>query len=226
MPADVQNSANVIVDIKVAMVEDNPGIREQWTRLLEQAPGFRLFGAWAQAETALRELPRRPPDVVLMDINLPGMSGIECAARLHSALPQARILVVTVYNDNDRIFKALQTGASGYLLKRVTGEQLLRAITEVMEGGAPMSGEIARRVIESFQRHTPTVEPDAQLTPRETEVLAWVARGFASKEIGDRLGISARTVSLHLQHIYAKLHVRSRTEAAAKLLGATPTASR
>jgi DNA-binding NarL/FixJ family response regulator len=136
-------------------------------------------------------------------------------------MPQVRILMVTVYDDNDRIFKALQAGASGYLLKRSSGEQLLHAITEVMEGGGPMSGEIARRVIQSFQRPTPTVEPDVELTAREREVLDWVARGFATKEIADRLGISARTVSLHLQHIYGKLHVRSRTEAALKYLAAS-----
>jgi DNA-binding NarL/FixJ family response regulator len=144
------------------------------------------------------------------------MSGIECTARLRVAMPQVRILMVTVYDDNDRIFKALQAGASGYLLKRSSGEQLLHAITEVMEGGGPMSGEIARRVIQSFQRPTPAVEPDVELTVREREVLDWVARGFATKEIADRLGISPRTVSLHLQHIYGKLHVRSRTEAALK----------
>jgi len=208
-------------EIKVAMVEDNPGMREQWTRLLSDTAGFRLVCACADAEAALRQLPTRRPDVVLMDINLPGMSGIECTARLSVSLPQARILMVTVFNDSDRIFKALQAGACGYLLKRSSGEQLLHAISDVMEGGAPMSGEIARRVIQSFQRPTPTAEQpaEAELTAREKEVLDWVARGFASKEIGERMGISVRTVSLHLQHIYGKLHVRSRTEAAAKYLG-------
>jgi DNA-binding NarL/FixJ family response regulator len=208
------------MEIRVAIVEDSPGIREQWSRLVEESPGFRLVCACGDAEAALRDLPLRRPDVVLMDINLPGMSGIECTARLRVAMPQVRILMVTVYDDNDRIFKALQAGASGYLLKRSSGEQLLHAITEVMEGGGPMSGEIARRVIQSFQRPTPTVEPDVELTAREREVLDWVARGFATKEIADRLGISARTVSLHLQHIYGKLHVRSRTEAALKYLAA------
>ena len=214
------------MDIKVAIVEDTLGIREQWTRLFESAAGFRVVCACERAEEALSKLPLQKPDVVLMDINLPGMSGIECAARLHVALPQTRILMLTVYSDNDRIFKALQAGASGYLLKRVTSEQLLRATTEVMEGGAPMSGEIARRVIESFQRPTTAAEPDAQLTPREEEVLAWVSRGFASKEIADRLNISPRTVSLHLQHIYGKLHVRSRTEAAANYLASHPVSAR
>ena len=208
------------------MVEDNPGIRENWTRLLQSAPVFRLVCVCEEAEAALRELPLRRPDVVLMDINLPGMSGIECTARLHRALPQARILMVTVYNDNERIFKALEAGASGYLLKRVSGQQLLHAVTELMAGGAPMSAEIARRVVESFQRPTPAIEPDVQLTARESEVLALTARGFASKEIADRLAISPRTVSLHLQHIYEKLHVRSRTEAAAKYFESHPPHAR
>lgn len=202
--------------IKVAIVEDNSGIRDQWNRLLENAPGFRVVCLCERAEAALRELPLLQPDVVLMDINLPGMSGIECTARLHLALPSARILIVTVYNDNERIFKALRAGASGYLLKRFTGDQLLRALAEVMEGGAPMSGEIARRIIESFRQPTPAIEQDEQLTARESEVLSLAARGFASKEIADKLDISTRTVCLHLQHIYGKLHVRSRTEAAAK----------
>jgi DNA-binding NarL/FixJ family response regulator len=204
------------MSVKVAIVEDNAGVREQWTRLIDAAPGHQCVGACERGETALQQLPLRQPDVILMDINLPGMSGIECTARMHQALPRTRIVIVTVYNDSNNIFRALQAGASGYLLKRVTGEELLQAITEVMEGGVPMTGEIARKVIESFQRPTPSVEQDVQLTPRETEILAWLARGFASKEIADRLDISPATVSLHLHHIYAKLHVRSRTEAAAK----------
>jgi DNA-binding NarL/FixJ family response regulator len=213
---------NKMSEIKVAIVEDSPAIREYWAGLLKNSPGFRLVCVCERAEAALREIPFRRPDVVLMDINLPGMSGIECTARLHQALPQARILIVTVYNDNERIFKALRAGASGYLLKRFSGEQALRAITEVMEGGAPMSGEIARRIIESFQQPTPTIEPDEQLTVRESEVLSLAARGFASKEIADRLTISPRTVCLHLQHIYGKLHVRSRTEAAVKWFESHP----
>lgn len=210
------------MEIKVAIVEDSLGIQEHWVRLIKEAPDFRLVCICGDAETALRELPLCQPDVVLMDINLPAMSGIECTARLRQVMPAVRILIVTVYNNSDRIFMALQAGASGYLLKRAAGEELLHAMTEVMRGGAPMSGEIARRVIESFQRPTVAVEIDAQLTVREAEVLAWVARGFASKEIADRLGISARTVSLHLQHIYEKLHVRSRTEAAAKYFASHP----
>lgn len=204
------------MSIKVAIVEDSAGVREHWARLIDSAPEHRCVGACQSGETALQELPLRQPDVILMDINLPGMSGIECTARMRQVLPKARIVIVTVYNDSNNIFRALQAGASGYLLKRVTGEELLRSISEVMEGGVPMTGEIARKVIESFQRPTVSMEQDTQLTPRETEILGWLARGFASKEIADRLNISPATVSLHLHHIYAKLHVRSRTEAAAK----------
>ena len=204
------------MSIKVAIVEDSVGVREQWARLIDSAPGHRCVCACQSGEIALQELPLRQPDVILMDINLPGMSGIECTALMRQVLPKARIVIVTVYNDSNNIFRALQAGASGYLLKRVTGEELLRSISEVMAGGVPMTGEIARKVIESFQRPTVSMEQDTQLTPRETEILSWLARGFASKEIADRLSISPATVSLHLHHIYAKLHVRSRTEAAAK----------
>ena len=201
---------------KVAIVEDSAGVREYWARLIDAAPGYECVCACDRAETALAQFQLRQPDVILMDINLPGMSGIECTARMRRALPKARIVIVTVYNDSNSIFKALQAGACGYLLKRVTGEQLLRGIAEVMAGGVPMTGEIARKVIESFQRPTPSLDQVAQLTPREAEVLDWLARGFASKEIADRLGISPATVSLHLHHVYEKLHVRSRTEATAK----------
>jgi len=208
-------------DIKVAIVEDNAGVRERWFRLLENASGFRPVCACADAETALVELLRHRPDVVLMDINLPGMSGIECTARLSVTLPKARILMVTVYQDDANIFRALQAGASGYLLKCSSSEDLLQAIREVVSGGAPMTGEIARRVIQSFQRSAPALGPDAELTARETEILGWVAKGLANKEVADVLGISTQTVSLHLKHIYAKLHVRSRTEAASKYFGMT-----
>ena len=207
------------MSIKVAIVEDNAGVREQWARLIEAAPGHQCVGACDCAETALQQLPLRQPNVILMDINLPGMSGIECTARMRQALPKTRIVIVTVYNDSNNIFRALQAGASGYLLKRVTGEELLRSIAEIMAGGVPMTGEIARKVIESFQRPTPSLGQDVQLTPREVEVLAWLARGFSSKEIAERLGISAPTVSLHLHHIYEKLHVRTRSEAIVKFLG-------
>ena len=201
--------------IRVAVVEDNAGVREQWVKLLHTSPGFQCVGACDRGETALRQIPQWLPDLVLMDISLPGMSGIECTVRLHQTIPGLKILVVTVYSDSSQGFRALQAGASGYLLKRVGGEQLLRSIVEVMEGGAPMTGEIARKVIETFRRPQPAVGSDAQLSPREEEVLSWVSHGYSNKEIGAQLGISVHTVGVHLANIYGKLHVRSRTEAAA-----------
>lgn len=206
--------------IKVAIVEDSAGVRENWARLINAAPGFKCVGLFSSGEAALKALPALRPDVVLMDINLPGISGIECTARLKEQLPQTQILMVTVHGDNERVFAALQAGASGYLLKRTRADELLEAITEVMRGGAPMTGEIARMVIASFRRPAPA--PDAaRLTPREEEILALLTQGYSNKEIADRLSVSFDTVRTHLRHVYEKLHVRSRTEAATKYLRAT-----
>jgi DNA-binding NarL/FixJ family response regulator len=206
--------------IKVAIVEDSAGVRENWARLINAAPGFKCVGLFASGEAALKALPALRPDVVLMDINLPGMSGIECTARLKAQLPETQILMVTVHGDNERVFAALQAGASGYLLKRTRADELLEAIHEVMRGGAPMTGEIARMVIASFRRPAPA--PDAaRLTPREEEILALLTQGYSNKEIADRLSVSFDTVRTHLRHVYEKLHVRSRTEAATKYLRAT-----
>jgi len=214
------------MNIKVAIVEDKSSICEHWERLLARSPGFECVCVCASAEIALRELPAKSPDVVLMDINLPGMSGIKCTEQLRQLLPGVRILMVTVHSDAQNIFEALQAGAGGYLLKRASDGELLQSIAGVMEGGGPMSGEIARRVIESFQRPVAPAEVGKKLTVRENEVLSLTARGFTSKEIAEQLGISARTVSQHLQHIYEKLHVRSRTEAANKFLASKPPPSR
>ena len=202
--------------IKVAIVEDSPDIRAQWKRLIEATDGLCCVCVCDRAETALRQLPLAQPDVVLMDIGLPAMSGVECTARLHQALPKTRILMVTVYHDANRIFKALQAGASGYLLKGVGGPELIRAIIDVMKDGAPMTGTIARKVIESFRRPGMPASEEAVLSDREEEILSWLARGYTNKEIGGQLNISANTVGVHVQHIYKKLHVRSRVEAAAK----------
>lgn len=206
---------------RVAIVEDNAGVRELWTRLLDNAPGLRCVVACSSAEAALREFPIHRPDVILMDINLPGMSGLECTARLGQVLPQARILIVTVYNDPNRIFNALRAGASGYLLKRAGGEELVSAIREVLEGGAPMTGEIARRVIESFRQTPPKHGEMDGLSPREFEVLGCVAQGYSNKEVAEKLDVSVNTVGVHLAKIYSKLHVRSRTEAVVKYLSST-----
>jgi DNA-binding NarL/FixJ family response regulator len=209
--------------ISVAIVEDNRGIRENWVKLIDQTPGFKCVCACGSSEEALKQLPLVRPDAVLMDINLPGLSGIECTSRLKEKLPQVQILIVTVHADNDRVFSALQAGASGYLLKRTTSAELLEAITDVMRGGAPMTGEIARKVIHTFRRPSPVKTADAQLTPREEDILGLLTQGYANKEIADRLSVSFDTVRTHLRHIYEKLHVRSRTEAATKYMRASQT---
>jgi DNA-binding NarL/FixJ family response regulator len=208
------------MSVKVAIVEDNAGIRENWAKLIDRAHGFQCVCVCGSSEEALRQIPavRPEPDVVLMDINLPGLSGIECTARLKERLPKVQVLMVTVHADNDRVFSAMQAGASGYLLKRTTAAELLEAIAEVTQGGAPMTGEIARKVIESFRRPVPAPLADARLTRREEEILVLLTQGYANKEIAARLAVSFDTVRTHLCHIYEKLHVRSRTEAATKYL--------
>jgi len=205
------------MSVRIAIVEDNAGIRDNWAKLIDDAPGFRCVCACASAEDALKQIPLAAPDVVLMDINLPRLSGIECTARLKAQFPDLQILIVTVHGDNDRVFAALQAGASGYLLKRASSAELLEAARDVTRGGAPMTGEIARKVIASFRRPA-TASADARLTPREEEILVLLTQGYANKEIADRLAVSFDTVRTHLCHIYQKLHVRSRTEAATKYL--------
>lgn len=218
----VQNSSMLI---KVAIVEDNRGIRESWAKLINQSPGFECVCVCTSGEEALKNIPLDRPDVVLMDINLPGLSGIECTAQLKERMPGVQILIVTVHADNDRVFAALQAGASGYLLKRTTPAELLEAIADVMRGGAPMTGEIARKVIASFRRAAPMALVDAHLTRREEDILSLLAQGYANKEIADRLAVSFDTVRTHLRHIYEKMHVRSRTEATSKYLRSTETAT-
>jgi len=205
--------------IEVAIVEDTAGIREQWKRLIGATKGFHCLCTCASGEEAVKRLPACRPQVVLMDISMPGISGIECAGQLKRVLPETQILMVTVHNDHDRVFQALKAGASGYLLKRSTPAELLEAIREVLRGGGPMSGEVARMVIETFHRGPVSPADSIQLSPREQEVLEQVSRGFANKEIADRLGMSFDTVRTHLKHIYEKLHVRCRAEAVAKHMG-------
>ena len=205
--------------ISVAIVEDNTEVRRNISRFIDGAPGFRCTCACASAEEALRMIPKSPPDVVLMDIQLPGMSGIACTASLKKALPSVPVMMLTVYEDPDAIFNALKAGASGYLLKRTDPAKVLEAVTELHHGGSPMTGEIARKVIESFHADKPAGHPQDQLTAREEEILDELAKGFVTKEIADKLGISAATVRFHLRHIYDKLHVRSRVEAVIKYLG-------
>lgn len=206
------------MNIKVGIVEDNAGVRENWAKLISAEPGFECVDACESGEAALKQLPVLRPDVVLMDINLPGMSGIECTALLRHKLPQTQVLMVTVYADHEHVFEALKMGASGYLLKCTEPSELIRAVADVIQGGAPMTGQIARRVIAAFRRPAANAEGGVRLTPREEEILNWLAQGFANKEIAARLGTSVETVRVHVRHIYEKLHVHSRTEAVAKFL--------
>jgi len=200
----------------VAIVEDNPRIRRSLQEWVDSAPEYHCVCTCGDAETALKEIPRLKPDVVLMDIHLPGESGIACTARLKSILPTIQVIVVTVYRDRDLLFQALKAGACGYLLKRSSPEELLRAIAEVRSGGAPMTGEIARMVVETFQKPAPEEPTHSELSAREMEILALVAKGQMNKQIGPALGISYDTVRAHLRRIYEKLHVRCRTEAVLK----------
>jgi len=204
------------MSIRVAIVEDDEQVRENLARLVGDARGFECVATFGSGEQALNNLPRRLPNVVLMDINLPGMSGVECVRQLKSLAPDVHVVMLTVYDDSDRIFQALQMGASGYLLKRSTAAEILHAIEDVHQGGAPMSSYIARKVVQSFRRQGPSEKPAENLTRRETDVLEYVSRGYANKEIADALGLSAETVRGYLKTIYSKLHVRSRTEAAMK----------
>ncbi len=206
--------------IAIALVEDHAELRATWTQVLNRAPGFRCVGTYATGEEALVALPELKPAAVLMDLNLPGISGIECTARLKSAVPQTQILVLTAYGETDRIFDALRAGASGYLLKRTTPADLLQAVREVVAGGAPMSPEIARKVVESFRRVSPVPRGENELTPREREILSLLSEGLTDKEIAHRVHVGYETVRSHVKHIYDKLHVHSRTEAVVKFLSA------
>lgn len=204
--------------ISVGLVEDNAGIRRAFQRLINETPGFSCICVCDCGEDALEEIPLHLPDVVLMDLHLPNMSGIECTARLKELLPSLQVIIVTVYDDTETVFKALRAGASGYLLKRADPEKILEAITDVSKGGAPMTSEIARKVIETFQVPAPPANDESNLSRREQEILELLSQGFSNKEIGSRLSVSFDTVRWHLKQIYVKLHVRSRTEAAHKFL--------
>jgi DNA-binding NarL/FixJ family response regulator len=202
----------------VAIVEDDAGIRDNLIALLNGSPGYQCVAACASGEEALARVPAAKPDVVLMDINLPRMSGIECVARLKARLPGLLVLMLTVYEDGDSIFRALKAGASGYLIKRLATDKLLEAIEDVCTGGAPMSCQIARKVVQFFHQAGPSDEVSENLSPRETEILELLVTGCFFKEIAGQLGISGETVRTHVNNIYRKLHVRSRTEAVVKYL--------
>ena len=202
--------------IKVAVVEDHKPTREALERIINLSSDCQCVCVSATAEAALQIIPKHQPEVVLMDIQLPKMSGDECAAKLKELLPAIQIIMVTVYEDPDNIFRALRSGASGYVLKRATPETILSAIREVERGGVPMSVEIARKVISYFQGQAAALKETEKLTNREHEVLEMVAQGFTNKEIAERLGVSLDAVLWHLKHVYQKLHVHSRSEAILK----------
>jgi DNA-binding NarL/FixJ family response regulator len=204
--------------IRVAIVEDHTEVREGLAYLVGASEGFDCVGAFGDAEAALEALGAEPADVVLMDIGLPGMSGIEAVARLRADRPETQVMMLTVYDDGDHVFPSLEAGAAGYVLKKTPPAELLGAIEQIARGGSPMSAEIARRVVETFHRPAPAPEL-AELTPRELEILELLVQGYRYREIGDRLFISIDTVRTHIRHVYEKLHVRSRTEAALKYLG-------
>ncbi len=204
--------------IKVAIVEDDDWIRENLASQINLAPGYRCVSSYRTGEEALAKLPNDGPDVVLMDINLPGLSGIECVRRLKALRPSLSILMLTVYEESDQIFDSLRAGASGYLLKRSAEAELLDAIAQVHQGGSPMSSLVARKVVQFFN-HLGDAAPELQrLTPRETEILKLLSRGAAYKEIGNQLSLSIHTVRMHIRGIYGKLQVHSRGEAVAKYL--------
>lgn len=200
----------------VAIVEDNSTVRQTLARWIDGSPGYRCVAACATAEDALAELPKLKPDVVLMDIQLPNLSGIACTVRLREMLPKVQIIMVTAYRDYDKIFNALKAGAYGYLLKRSSQNDLIQAIEEVRTGGAPMSSEIARLLVESFQQPARDEKESQNLSRREEEILDLLCQGFSNKEIAACLSLSIETVRSHLKRIYERLHVRSRTEAALK----------
>ena len=205
--------------ITVAIVEDAAELREDLADLINSRKGLRCVGAFGSAEEALRVLPEKPVDVVIMDINLPKMSGIECTRALKARLPETQVIMLTMFDDTQLIFDALRAGASGYLLKRAAPKELPAAIEQVQQGGSPMTPEIARQVVQFFQAQSAVPAADDDLTERERELLSLLARGRQYKEISDQLGISVDTVRSHIRRIYRKLHVHSRTEATVKFLG-------
>ncbi len=210
------------MSIAVSIVEDDAQVRASLVKLIDSSPGFRCVSHHASAELALQEIPKSKSEVVLMDINLPGINGVECVRRLKPQLPATQIIMLTVYQNTEHIFNALAAGATGYMLKQTPPAELLAAIKEVHAGGSPMSSHIARKIVSSFQQFSPAPTAEAEsLSPREAEVLDLLAKGFLYKEIAESMKISYATVHTHIRHVYEKLHVRSRTEAVAKHLGQT-----
>ncbi|HLP77452.1 MAG TPA: response regulator transcription factor [Candidatus Paceibacterota bacterium] len=206
------------MSISVSIVEDDADVRRSLARLINSSPGYRCVSEHPSAEDALEKIPKVNPEVTLMDINLVNLNGVECVRRLKPMLPAMQIIMLTVYQNTEHIFNALAAGATGYMLKQTPPAELLAAIKEVHDGGSPMSSHIARKIVQSFQRPLPAKGETSNLSPRESEVLDLLAKGFLYKEIADTIHVSYATVHTHIRHIYEKLHVRSRTEAVAKHL--------
>ena len=204
--------------IKVAIVEDNEKIREGLATLIDGSEGFQCSAAYESAEEALLHLPAYKPDVVLMDIQLPKMSGIECVEKLKERCPGIQVMMLTVYEDDEKVFQSLAAGATGYILKRTPPAELMEAIREIHEGGSPMSDQIARKVVQVFGQMGKSAKETENLSLREMEILSYLAKGYHDQEIADKLFLSVKTVRTHLRNIYQKLHVRSRTEAVLKYL--------
>jgi DNA-binding NarL/FixJ family response regulator len=207
------------MSIRVAIVEDDRAVRENLAVLIDAAPGFSCVAGCASAEEAWQRLPILAPDVVLMDIHLPGRSGIACVARLRTLLPQSHVIMLTIEEDSEQVFESMKAGATGYLVKHASPREILEAVVEVHSGGAPMSSHIARKVVTAFRQSSETGDEGLRLSPREEEVLRLLAKGHRSKEIADEIGVGLGTVNTYVRHIYEKLHVRSRAEAVAKLMG-------
>lgn len=207
------------MSIRVSIVEDDTRLRESLTVLVSGAEGLRFVSSFSSAEAALKGIPVDKPNVVLMDINLPRMSGIECASKLKDSRPALQIIMLTVYMDDEKIFESLKAGASGYLLKKTSLVRIVEAIVDVHGGGSPMSNSIARKVVQYFQQQKRADDSTNGITEREFEILTHLAEGYQYKEIADKLSISVKTVCNHLQNIYQKMHVHSRTEAVVKFLG-------
>jgi DNA-binding NarL/FixJ family response regulator len=205
------------VSITVSIIEDDAPAREIFVDWIRRAPGFQFVSQHESCEDALVKLPDAKPAVVLADINLPGKNGIDCVRHLKPLLPQTQFVMLTVYEDSNHIFEALAVGASGYLLKQTPRTELIAALKDVYAGGSPMTSNIARKVVQSFQPFEPHADESANLSPREHEVLELLARGYLYKEISDSLSISVATVNTYIRRIYEKLHVRSRGQAVAKM---------
>jgi DNA-binding NarL/FixJ family response regulator len=218
IPFHWQDAQTACVSISVSIVEDSEQLRGTLARVIGRADGFKCVSQYPSAEAAIEGLPNDRPDVVLMDINLPGMNGVECVRRVKQLLPQTLVVMLTAYEDTENIFNSLAAGASGYMLKRTKSTELLEAIQDVLKGGSPMTAHIARKVVQSFQQTGPSNQATENLSPREQEVLDCLSQGFLYKEIAEKLGISYETVHTYIRRIYEKLQVRTRTEAVAKFL--------